>query len=89
MARVCRKGDWLAARIGEDLVMMSVASGCYLGLNDVGARIWDLLESPCDIDLLCLRLEAEYDVAPAVCRAEIETFVAELVRHGAASIDPR
>jgi hypothetical protein len=89
MARVCRKGDWLAAKIGEDLVMMSVASGSYLGLNDVGARIWDLLESPCDIDMLCLRLEAEYDVAPAVCRAEIEAFVAELVRHGAASIDPR
>jgi hypothetical protein len=89
MTRISRAEDWLAAKIGEEMVMMSVKTGGYIGLNEVGARIWDLLETPCDIDALCARLESEYDVEPAVCRAEIEDFVAELVRHGAASIDPR
>ena len=89
MTRIRRVDDWLAAKIGEELVMMNVKNGGYIGLNEVGARIWDLLETPRDFDALCAQLECEYEVEPAVCRAEVEAFVAELARHGAASIDPR
>jgi len=84
-----RHDDWLAAKVGDELVMMSATTGRYLGLNDVGARVWDLLETPCDVDALCARLEQEYEVAPEVCRAEIDAFVTELIAHGAASFDQR
>lgn len=85
---VRRRDDWLVAKIGEDLVMMSMTNGRYIGLNEVGARVWDLIETSCDLDALCARLETEYEVAPAVCRAEIEAFISELVANGAASFDP-
>jgi hypothetical protein len=87
MTIIARKGDWLAAKIGDELVMMSVAKGNYIGLSDVGARIWELMETPLEMDALCARLEAEYAVTPATCRAEVEAFLAELVEHGAASLD--
>lgn len=87
MARISRRDDWLAASIGAELVMMSATSGRYIGLNEIGARVWEMLERPCDLDTLCARLLSEYDVEPSVCRAEVEAFVSELVASGAATID--
>ncbi len=85
---VRRHGDWLSAKVGDELVMMSAEKGNYVGLSEVGARIWDILEAPSDLEAVCARLQQEYDVAPDVCRAEVEIFLNELVKHGAIALDP-
>lgn len=85
---VRKQGDWLAAKVGDELVMMSAEKGNYIGLSEVGARIWELIETPQDIDAVCSRLMDEYDVAPDDCRAEVERFLNELVTHGAIALDP-
>jgi len=86
--QIRKQGDWLAAKVGEELVMMSAEKGNYIGLSEVGARIWELLETPQDFDAVCTRLRDEYDVTPETCRAEVETFINELVKHGAIALDP-
>lgn len=90
MARtmVRKQGDWLAASVGDELVMMSPAEGLYLGLTSVGARIWELIEVPAALDDVCARLLDEYDITPEVCRAEVETFLQDLAKHGAVALDP-
>jgi uncharacterized protein YpbB len=40
------------------------------------------------MDAVCAQLQEEYEVAPDTCRAEVETFVYELVKHGAIALDP-
>jgi hypothetical protein len=70
------------------MVMMSAEKGNYVGLSDVGARIWELIETPREFDALCAQLEQEYDVAPEVCRTEVEAFINDLVKHGAVALDP-
>jgi hypothetical protein len=85
---VRKQGDWLAAKVGDELVMMSAEKGNYIGLSDVGARIWELIETPQDVDAVCSQLQKEYDVTPEACRTEVETFLNELVKHGAIALDP-
>jgi len=86
---VRKQGDWLAAKVGDELVMMSAEKGNYIGLSEVGARIWELIETPQEIDALCNQLQNEYDdVTPEACRAEVESFLNELVKHGAIALDP-
>jgi Coenzyme PQQ synthesis protein D (PqqD) len=85
---VRKQGDWLAAKVGNELVMMSAEKGDYIGLSEVGARIWELIETPQEMDVLCGRLQEEYDVAPEVCRSEVRSFIDELVKHGAIALDP-
>jgi hypothetical protein len=82
-----RDGDWLAAKVGDELVMMSAAQGNYIGLSAVGARIWELIETPHTVESLCAALVAEYDVDPATCRAEVDSFLATLGQHNAIRID--
>jgi hypothetical protein len=86
--KVRKQGDWLAAKVGEELVMMSAEKGNYIGLSEVGTRVWELIETPQSIDALCAQLETEFDVTPDVCRVEIEAFLNELVKHGAVAFDP-
>ena len=88
MMIVKKQGDWLAAKVGEELVMMSAEKGNYIGLSEVGTRIWELIETPQNFDVLCGQLQQEFEVAPEDCRAQVEEFLNELVKHGAVALDP-
>ena len=85
---VRKQGDWLAAKVGDELVMMSAEKGNYIGLSEVGSRIWELIETPQYVDAVCAQLQNEFEVEPEVCRADVETFLEELVKHGAIALDP-
>jgi len=85
---VRRQGDWLSAKVGDELVMMSAEKGNYIGLSEVGARVWELIETPQELETVIARLLQEYDVSPEACRAEVDAFLKELVTDGAAALDP-
>ncbi|MEI9992441.1 MAG: PqqD family peptide modification chaperone [Rhizomicrobium sp.] len=85
---VTRQGDWLFAKVGDELVMMSAENGSYIGLSEVGTRIWELIETPRDLAGLCVQLEQEFEVAPETCLAEVQSFLDELAKHGAIVLDP-
>jgi hypothetical protein len=85
---VRKQGDWLAAKVGDELVMMSAEKGNYIGLSEVGARIWELIETPREVEAVCAQLEQEYNVTPDACHAEVESFLNELAAHGAVALEP-
>jgi hypothetical protein len=80
-----RRDGWLAAKVGQELVMMSVENGVYIGLNAVGARLWEMIDTPKEVDELCAGLAEEYEVTEEACRAEVESFLADLEQRGAIS----
>lgn len=88
MSMIRRQSDWLTAKVGDELVMMSTETGNYVGLTEVGARIWELLKTPQELDTLCGRLREEFDVTDQVCRSDVEDFLGELAIHGAVALDP-
>lgn len=53
----------------------------YLGLDEVGQRIWDLLAQPSSLDALVAQLTDEYDVDEATCRADVGRFLEALQQH--------
>ncbi|WP_245504738.1 PqqD family peptide modification chaperone [Aquabacter spiritensis] len=83
-----RQGDWLSARIDNELVMMSPEHGRYLNLSEVGAEIWEILAEPRTLDGLVEELVGRFEVDEEVCRAETLAFLSELARVDAVSLDP-
>ena len=75
---ISKRGDWISAKVGDEIMMMSVEEGKYIGLNDVGARIWELLDEPQTRDTLEVRLLEEFEVTPEACRIECDMFLAKL-----------
>ncbi|MBX9797088.1 PqqD family protein [Sphingomonas sp.] len=84
--QIIRSTEWLSAKVGDEVMMMSAASGVYMGLDAIAARIWDLLEEPSDIDSLCARLVGEFEVEPDECRRDVEAFLDDLARQGAVTL---
>ena len=85
---VRKQGDWLVAKVGDECVMMSRQKVHHIGITEVGARIWELIETPQEVDAVCAELRKEYAIAPDLCRAEVESFLKELAGHGAVTLDP-
>jgi hypothetical protein len=53
----------------------------YLGLDEVGQRIWELLDRPRTLSGLVDALTEEYDVSEADCTRDVEGFVEALERY--------
>ena len=65
-----------------ELIMISVDSGQFFALKDVGLEIWNALDSEPDLDRICHNLQADYDVGAEDCRKSVEAFADRLVAAG-------
>jgi len=70
--------DLVSSDFGDELVVLDLRDGVYYGLEDVGARIWKLVQTPISIAGIRDALLAEYDVEPERCDHDVRALVAEL-----------
>ena len=68
----------VASDIDGETVMMSVENGKYYGLDDIGSRIWELIERPIRISDLIDRLLERFDVDRETCEKDVVKFLNEL-----------
>ena len=73
---------FLANKIGEELVIMDLKSGNYIGLNPVGAYIWDILQTPASASDIIGRLLAAYDIDEATCREQTMEYLEKMQQQG-------
>ena len=71
--------DVVARNVGGEMVLLNLAGGTYYGLNPVGGRIWQFLESEsrtlADIHDMLL---AEYDVSAQDAEKDLIAILADL-----------
>lgn len=69
-------------KLGDGAVLFSPATEIYFGLNEVGARIWELLvPASTSVDDICGALAREYPEVPAdVIRGDVEDLLEDLLR---------
>jgi hypothetical protein len=67
--------------VGETVVL-NLNSGVYYGLNEVGSRIWMLIQQPTTIDHIRDAILQEFDVDEATCVRDILTLLEELKTEG-------
>ena len=68
------------ARLGDQIIVADMRSGRYLGLDDVGARVWDLIGEGATRACIVERLSAEYDVAAGVLERDVQRLLQDLLR---------
>jgi hypothetical protein len=64
--------------IEREAVILHVSSGSYYTLNDVGTRVWNLIQSPILGSAIRDTLLAEYDVEPEVCEKDLIALLNDL-----------
>lgn len=75
---VVRNEEIIFSDMDDETVMMSMEKGEYYGINPVGRRIWELLETPVTVAGICEVLCDEYNVSPEQCFKEVLAFLARM-----------
>lgn len=68
--------------LGEEVVILDLASSSYLGLDDVGATVWSALAERCTVGELEALLSDAYEVDPAELRTDLRSFLTDLIDRG-------
>ncbi len=66
--------DVMARQVGEETVILDLASGTYFGLDPVGAHMWQAMVEGKTLAQVCERMLAMYEVS----RGDIERDVLAL-----------
>ena len=69
-----------------EAVVLDIVSGIYFGLDDVGTRVWQLLEEYQVLRRVLGVLGSEYDVALPHLEADLLRFVDQLRAKGLVSL---
>jgi hypothetical protein len=79
-AVVSRSENFVFNEIEGDLVMMNIESGAYVGLNETGKSIWNLLDTPLSIAEIVSFLIKEYTISQSQCEKEVIVFVEKMMK---------
>jgi len=69
----------MARQVGDETVILDLASGTYYGLDPVGARIWQLIAQGRTLAQVCEAMLAEYEVTAADIERDLMALVQTLL----------
>jgi hypothetical protein len=75
-----------ATMLDDELLCVNLDTGTYIGMKEVGQAVWRQLEVPSTFDEILRLVVSEYDVDEGRARADLETFMAEMVKAGLAEL---
>jgi hypothetical protein len=79
---VTAKRNLLCCEVNSESIILDGDSGVYFGLNEVGSRIWELIQEPTTLGAARDALLGEFDVAGPECERALYDFVRELDARG-------
>jgi hypothetical protein len=71
--------DVLFRMVSDEAILVNLNTEVYLGLNAVGARMWDVLNSASSIEAAYATLLEEFEVEPQQLRADLEELLGQLL----------
>ena len=68
----------MARDVGEEVVLLHLASGAYFGLDPVGARIWTLIGEGKTFAQICEMIAQEFDATHAQIEQDLQALTRQL-----------
>ena len=80
--RVVASKQQIAADMQGESVILDLKSGIYFGLNQVGTRVWELVQQPIAVQTVQQTIFNEYAVEAERCEQDIQTLLEKLLDAG-------
>ena len=84
--RVSIPEDVMISRVEDEIVLLNLESEQYFALDDIGARVWELLSEYGSTDVVVEQITTEYDVEPDVFRVDLTKLLTDLQQAGLVTI---
>ena len=86
MSLVKSANDLISAPVNSEVVILSIERGTYYGLDEIGTEIWQRLESPMRIDMLCEELAAKYAADRQTIERDVLALLESLFAEGLVTV---
>jgi hypothetical protein len=77
-SRIVAKKGHLATDLGNETVIFNTQYEKYYGLNDVGTRVWSLIQQPRTVGEIVNIVTQEYDVEPERFERDLTKLLQDL-----------
>ena len=81
--------DVISQEVSGETVLLDLESENYFGLDEVGTRIWQLIESAGDLEAIFNTLLEEYDVEEEQLLGDLSDLVGEIENLGLVKLETR
>lgn len=78
---VLRNPEIVHRTIDNDIVMMSIRKNNFYGINEIGSKIWNMLENETQVNKLVEKLIQLYSVDNKTCTNDVIDFLKEVLKH--------
>ncbi len=72
----------MSCDLAGEAAILNMATGIYYGLDEVGARIWELIQQPASVAKVRDALLEEYDVEAPAVEADLKALLGDMAEHG-------
>lgn len=74
--------DQVSSDLAGEAIVLSLATAMYYGLDQVGARIWELMREPTRVADIRDAIASEYDVELERCERDVLDLLRQLATEG-------
>jgi hypothetical protein len=79
---VVASGDQVSSDLGGEVAILDLKAGTYYGLDEVGNRVWTLIQEPNSVKEVRDVLLSEYEVEPERCERDLISLLQRLADEG-------
>jgi len=81
--------DVVSCDLDGEAAILNMNNGTYYGLDPIGAKIWNMLKNPSNLDNLVGIITKEYDVEKERCEKDLIELVNELIENGLVKVNAK
>lgn len=85
---ITARPDQISSTLDEETIVLQLKSGTYYGLNKIGTRIWNYIQSPKSVGEVRETLLSEYEIEIEKCDQELQNLLEQLYSEGLIQIHP-
>lgn len=74
--------EQLSSELDGETILLQMSSGLYYGLNEIGAVIWEMIQTPQSFEAIQAKLLESYEVSAEVCEQEVTKLLGDLHEAG-------
>jgi hypothetical protein len=84
---VHRSPEAVASELDSEVVILDLSRSAYIGLDGVGARIWELLARPTRVRDIEAALLSEYEVERSRLSSDLTSLLSDLIGRGLVHVE--
>lgn len=87
LSTVVAARDQVSSDLGGEVAILNLRAGMYYGLDDVGARVWQLLQEPTVVGDIQATIAQEYEVEPTRAREDVLALLKQMADEGLIEVE--